>query len=67
MAINWVISERRLSLLHTSEDGTLSPLVEFEDEVDNFEDVAEIVSAHRKEILKICAQHHIDPSTISCL
>lgn len=67
MAIDWVISEGKLSLLHMSEDGVLTPLIEFEDEVSDFEDASELVSRHRNEILEICNQPGVDPSKIKGL
>lgn len=67
MAIDWVISEGRLSLLHTLENGERSPLIEFEAEVNDLEDARRVVSARKEEILKVCAQHGIDPSKISGL
>ena len=67
MAIDLIISEGKLSLLHTPEDGLLKPLIEFEDEVYDLENASEVVSAHRKEILKVCAQHGINTSKIKGL
>ncbi len=64
MAINWVISDGKLFLLYTEEDGTRSPLIEFEEIVCDFEDANEVVQNHREEIIEICNQYGLKLSDI---
>jgi hypothetical protein len=67
MAIDWVINEKRLSLLCRSEEGVLTPLIEFENDVYDSEDAFELVSRCRDEILEICHHYGVDSSKIKGL